>query len=429
MRILLGRLLLLSFITKLRFAIPTLASKTFFRDAPSFEITLVLGNGVERKFECNSRRDCEIRAHGFCATATGGGGDGMSTCVQNMMDEIKWRRPHLRVGPPSLGQFEQEEVGDDCVSSSRVGFFQEKDPIFDRIRGRSVRKVLVISYYTGHNFGDRLGVPILNSVLPPDVEIEHVPFIPCENENVCADISDVSHFDAVILGIGMSVYRPVLTDKLLNIMQSIPVRIGIFGTQYHDDIPLDRMKALLGMLDLWLARYETDVNRFGHLVPENRTIHLGDWMISACPMRDPSTRQTVTLYIPPNVLYDEVHLDRFVENVQSARYVFSGRLHPLLCALPSAKAIAYVEQREKSGKVQSGKFESMFLDVFSKKLKPETWLPVNRNCVLEYKRMIESNMRVLRNIFSTWIVDTSNTVCEDNDDDATAGVGRTVYLV
>ena len=52
----------------------------------------------------------------------------------------------------------------------------------------------------------------------------------------------------------------------------------------------------------------------------------------------------MTLYVPSNVLYDEVHLDRFVESIQSARFVFSGRLHPLLCSLPSAEAVAYTEQ-------------------------------------------------------------------------------------
>ena len=201
------------------------------------------------------------------------------------MGEIKWRRPHLRVAPPSEDMFQAQGCG--VYDAPR----DLEDPVFDGLRNRSVRKVLVISYFTGKNFGDRLGVPILNSVLPSHVEIEHVPFLPCGKDYDCADISleDAARYDAVILGIGMSVYRPVLNDHLMAILKSIPLRIGIFGTQYQESIPLDRMKELLGMLDLWLARYQTDLTRFGHLVPKNRSLHMGDWMISSCPMRDPST--------------------------------------------------------------------------------------------------------------------------------------------
>ena len=204
------------------------------------------------------------------------------------MGEIKWRRPHLRVAPPSEDMFQDDENEECGVYDAPRDL---EDPVFDGLRNRSVRKVLVISYFSGHNFGDRLGVPILNSVLPSHVEIEHVPFLPCGKNYDCADISveDAARYDAVILGIGMSVYRPVLNDNLMAILKSSPLRIGIFGTQYQESLPRDRMKELLGMLDLWLARYQTDLTRFGHLVPRNRSLHMGDWMISSCPMRDPST--------------------------------------------------------------------------------------------------------------------------------------------
>ena len=219
------------------------------------------------------------------------------------MGEIKWRRPHLRVAPPSEDMFQNEDEDEGCGAYDAPR--DPEDSVFDGLRNRSVRKVLVISYFTGKNFGDRLGVPILNSVLPSHVEIEHVPFLPCGKDYDCADISleDAARYDAVILGIGMSVYRPVLNDHLMAILKSIPLRIGIFGTQYQESIPLDRMKELLGMLDLWLARYQTDLTRFGHLVPKNRSLHMGDWMISSCPMRDPSTHCFLVNSIVPHSHY------------------------------------------------------------------------------------------------------------------------------
>ena len=120
------------------------------------------------------------------------------------------------------------------------------------------------------------------------------------------------------------------------------------------------------------------------------------------------------------MLYDEVHLDRFVESIQSARFVFSGRLHPLLCSLPSAEAVAYTEQMKRG--IKSGKFESMFRDVFSKKVVPDKWFKVNRSCVLKYKHMIELNIRVLRQVFSTW---QDRDVCND---DVSTSSSRVVYL-
>ena len=79
------------------------------------------------------------------------------------MGEIKWRRPHLRVAPPSEDMFQDDENEECGVYDAPRDL---EDPVFDGLRNRSVRKVLVISYFSGHNFGDRLGVPILNSVLP-----------------------------------------------------------------------------------------------------------------------------------------------------------------------------------------------------------------------------------------------------------------------
>merc|ERR1740130_740581 len=109
----------------------------------------------------------------------------------------------------------------------------------------------------------------------------------------------------------------------------------------------------------------------------------------------------VSLYVPPNTLYDEVHLDRFIEAVQSPRFVFSGRLHPLLCALPSAQAVAFSEQREHAD-APSGKFQAMLDDVFGYTFEENAWFYVDRACVIRYKELVYARMGLMRKLFATW---------------------------
>ena len=79
--------------------------------------------------------------------------------------------------------------------------------------------------------------------------------------------------------------------------------------------------------------------------------------------------------------------------------------------------------------IKSGKFESMFRDVFSKKVVPDKWFKVNRSCVLKYKHMIELNIRVLRQVFSTW--QDRDDVCDDDESTKmmdSSSSSRVVYL-
>eukprot|EP00940_MAST-03C_sp_MAST-3C-sp2_P002458 g2458.t1 len=303
-----------------------------------------------------------------------------------------------------------------------------------KIRGRRVDRALVLSFYSGKNFGDRLGVPILNSILPPHVEVTHAPLEPCPGQRsemrcpvITIDEVRDANFDVVFVGTGMSMYRAALTDELFAILNQIPLRIGIFGTQYHESMPHASIRALVSLMDVWFARYLDDVRRYGD--PRN-TVHLGDWMIAACPLRRHSrgvghgdTR--IALYVPPNSLYDEVALDRYIDAVGAADLVFSGRLHPLLCSLSSAKVVAYAEQHEYDG--TSGKFRSMLQDVFGKRNFPEnTWIRVDRTCVVDYKRKISRQMQSARKVFETW---TSRGDHERGGDEACPAIGkiRAVY--
>jgi hypothetical protein len=83
--------------------------------------------------------------------------------------------------------------------------------------------------------------------------------------------------------------------------------------------------------------------------------------------------------------------------IQSYRYVKSARLHPLLCALTSAEAVAYVEQRESERReVESGKFAAQLNDIFGRTFPERKLFPVDRDAVLRYKIQVEANMAELR---------------------------------
>ena len=66
-------------------------------------------------------------------------------------------------------------------------------------------------------------------------------------------------------------------------------------------------------------------------------------------------------------IWQELPLDRVIQQIQKHKLVISERLHPLLCALTSAERVAYQEQRESgSGTAVSGKFRTMLIDVFGR---------------------------------------------------------------
>jgi hypothetical protein len=249
--------------------------------------------------------------------------------------------------------------------------------------GTASPRVLVLSCANWSNFGDRLGYHLIQEVLPPETLITHFlfpPWTPPEGE-----------FDLMILGLGVSVFQPMLDAELYRLMDRMPRVVGIFGTQYRPAIPPRSLDALLDRLSVWYARYEEDILLYGN----NRNVaHLGDWLLHAFPFTRGERQET--LRVGSEVLKRELPLDRTIQKIQSYRRVFSTRLHPLLCALASAEEVAYREQREDGSGNVSGKFRSMLLDVFGRCYPENKFFAVDREAVLNYKINVARNVEGLR---------------------------------
>jgi hypothetical protein len=247
------------------------------------------------------------------------------------------------------------------------------------------KRVAVLSYANIGNFGDRLGYHLVHGVLPPSAEVEHVFFEPW------TDV-DIEKFDLLIVGIGNSIFRPLLTDHLQDLVERAPKAIGIFGTQYRGAMPEKQLAALLGRLDMWFARSVEDVQFYGSHA--RAVTHLGDWLIEAFPMTRAPLDDRLAIGTP---VLNNLPLDRIIQEIQRHQRVFSPRLHPLLCALTSAREVEYAEQREQAGSDEvSGKFSSMLLDVFGRTYPENTPWTVDRAKVVAYKEQVAANVAGLR---------------------------------
>ena len=90
-------------------------------------------------------------------------------------------------------------------------------------------------------------------------------------------------------------------------------------------------------------------------------------------------------------------LDRIIQEIQRHQRIFSPRLHPLLCALTSAREVEYAEQREQAGSDEaSGKFASMLLDIFGQTYPENAPWTVDRAKVVAYKAQVAANVAGLR---------------------------------
>lgn len=138
--------------------------------------------------------------------------------------------------------------------------------------------VAVISYNDVGNFGDRLGYHMINSLLPSEATVHHLTFQTLARAH--------ESYDLVVLGIGNSIFQPIINDDLLNVMMRGKARVGIFGTQYRELIPRPSLDYLIDRLDMWFARYEDDVLMYGR--GRTNVKHLGDWLIDQFPLSTPT---------------------------------------------------------------------------------------------------------------------------------------------
>ncbi|HET7463658.1 MAG TPA: hypothetical protein VFJ82_20555, partial [Longimicrobium sp.] len=195
-------------------------------------------------------------------------------------------------------------------------------------------------------------------------------------------------FDLLVMGIGNSLYKPLLTDRLLALLDRAPVAVGIFGTQYPALTRPERVAPVLDRLHTWYARSRADTERYGGRC---RTVHLGDWLIDLFPMARGTDPETLRV---DRAWADGVALDRAIQRIQRHQRVHSTRLHALLCALTSAAAVAYSEQPFRG--FPSGKFAALLRDVFGREYPPEEFFPVDRDAVVAYKTHVRRQLRRLR---------------------------------
>jgi len=195
----------------------------------------------------------------------------------------------------------------------------------------------------------------------------------------------------------------LLGDNVLDIVARGKAAVGIFGTQYREQIPRPALDRLLDRLDTWFARYEDDILLYGR--GRANVEHLGDWLIDQFPMSVPTSDQL--LHIDDDILQD-LPLDRTIQYIQRHKKVYSTRLHPLLCALTSAADVAYSEQPADDGASLSGKYRSMLIDIFGRTYPDETFFDVDRDAVVRYKKRVRRNVAtagtrleaILRNVTS-----------------------------
>ncbi|HYL80269.1 MAG TPA: methyltransferase domain-containing protein, partial [Candidatus Acidoferrum sp.] len=241
------------------------------------------------------------------------------------------------------------------------------------------KRVLVMGYQNAANFGDRLGYHLIPGLLPSHCDVSFGTFQPWHVPE--------GPYDLAIVGIGNSLFGPLLSDDLQRLVEAVPQSIGIFGTQYRDSLPADRLRRLVSALTCWYARSEEDIFLYGS--GHQNIHHLGDWLSLLCPMGTPSLAKE--LVIPSDFIQTEAPLDRVIQEIQTYQQVHSARIHPLLVALHSASAVSYAEQREMGDGQVSGKFRSLLLDVFERCYPERETFAVNRHLVSAYQARVRAN--------------------------------------
>ena len=240
--------------------------------------------------------------------------------------------------------------------------------------------VAVISDPDGGNFGDRLGFHMVNALLPGEAEVHHMTFRSLNEAH--------EKYDLVILGLGSSLFQPLLGDDVLNVIGRGKASVGIFGTQYRELIPRLQIERLIDRLDTWFARYEDDVLMYGR--GRSNVMHLGDWLIDQFPMN----RGILDDPLQVTTEIGDLHaLDRAIQLIQCHKSVYSALLGPMLCALTSADTVAYADQAapDMPG-VISGKFRSLLVDIFGRSYPEKQFFMVDRDAVRRYKSRVHHNV-------------------------------------
>ena len=250
----------------------------------------------------------------------------------------------------------------------------------DRLMPVTACTVAVISESDAGNFGDRLGLHMINAMLPGEANVHHLTF------NTLAQARE--NYDLVVLGVGNCMFKPLIGDGVLDILSRAKSAIGMFGTAYRELIPRPAIDRVIDRLDTWYAPYEDDVMMYGR--GRSNAVHLGDWMIDQFPLTEATLDEPLQIGVE---IGSEIPLDRTIQLIQRHRQVYSARLHPLLCALTSAHTAAYAEEasRQMPG-IVSGKFRSMLIDIFGRTFPANEFFMVDRDAVARYKARVHRNV-------------------------------------
>jgi hypothetical protein len=245
------------------------------------------------------------------------------------------------------------------------------------------RSVWILSYSNDGNFGDRLGVEVISGLLPPNARVRHLSHMPWT-----APPDETP--DLLVVGLGGSLFGGVLTPELTELVARAPRAIGLFGTQYRSSFHPADLGRLIDRLDIWWARYEEDALLYGR--GRSNVRHMGDLMVDAFPMS--RWTRDEQLDVGAEAMGNQP-LDRLIQLYQAYRQVRSPRLHPLLCALTSAEAVAYAEQTELDGVTPTGKFRAMLMDIFGMEKPQGQFWRVDRSAVTAYKAKVRRNLAEL----------------------------------
>jgi len=146
----------------------------------------------------------------------------------------------------------------------------------DRLAPVSACTVAVVSDSDAGTFGDRLGLHMINAMLPGQANVHHLTF---KTLGLARD-----EYDLVVIGVGNCLFQPLIGDDILNILSRAKSAIGIFGTQYRELIPRPAIDRVIDRLDSWFAPYQDDVLLYGR--GRSNAVHLGDWLIDQFPLSE-----------------------------------------------------------------------------------------------------------------------------------------------
>lgn len=254
----------------------------------------------------------------------------------------------------------------------------------NRVAPVSSCDIAVVSESDAGNFGDRLGLHMINAVLPGAARVHHMTFKTLHEAR--------DSYDLVVVGVGNAMFQPLIGDGIIHILARAKSAIGIFGTAYRELIPRPALDRVIDRLDSWFAPYADDILLYGR--GRSNAVHLGDWLIEQFPLAEPTLDEPLQIGVE---IGTEIPLDRTIQSIQRHRQVYSARLHPLLCALTSAEYAAFAEEgSSRMPGIVSGKFRSMLVDIFGRSYPEREFFMVDRDAVARYKARVHANVVALR---------------------------------